>query len=124
MWTVQGSSFSPILDRLSEQACARAKSAGLYRELLNSPKRSPREKRRNEHDAILQGDEIARRQTQIGRKLQSPCRRSCWWAKQLARLISYPVKLCVSRLKIKIQLGKMMIATKQDIIMKVTHLKF
>src|SRR4029450_4138938 len=42
----------------------------------NSPKRSPKEKRRNEHDSLLQGDEIACRQTQIGRKRRSSGRRS------------------------------------------------
>ena len=33
-------------------------------------------KKRNEHDSLLQGDEIACGQTQTGRKLQSSCRRS------------------------------------------------
>jgi methylated-DNA-[protein]-cysteine S-methyltransferase len=42
----------------------------------NSRKRSPKKKRRNQHDLFWQEDGIARQQTQIGRKLQSSGRRS------------------------------------------------
>src|SRR5882724_2870793 len=45
MWTVHGSFFSPIPDRLSEQACAPAKSAGPPRELLLKPQGTVRKAR-------------------------------------------------------------------------------